>query len=164
MNSRDTNKPFTYFCIVTKLIAFLLVVVVLCFVSCGYTNTCGITERSEEIFLKFYNYETNQLLVVDFDSVGVVFDNEEVFYAIDTTASILPIDVGGSTTGFILYTDSIDYDFKLVYHSELLIENDICNPVFRISALEATSEKVDSIAIKVLELTKLISPHVEIYF
>ena len=157
-------KPFTYFCAVKKSIAFLLAVV--CLISCEDDNTCGITDRSDEVFLQFYSYETKQLLAIDFDSVGVVFANEDVFYldSISTDVLILPIDVSGSVTDFILFTDSVNYDFKLGYRNEILIENELCDPVFRVFALEASSVELDSFSIKVLELTKLISPHVEIYF
>lgn len=131
--------------------------------SCEDDNTCGITERSDDLFVQFFNFETKQLRTVDFDTVSVVF-GEEVFSLTDTTASILPVDVNSSVTNFTFHTDSIDYDFQLSYRSEILIENEKCDPVFRIFALEGSSVELDSIVIKVFELTNRVSPHVEIYF
>ncbi|MCP4457143.1 MAG: hypothetical protein GY816_03810 [Cytophagales bacterium] len=144
---------------------FLFLVVILA-ASCEDDNTCGITERSDEVFMAFFNYENKELLEADFDSVGVEFANEEEFFIADTTASILPIDLNGSATDFTFYTDSIDFQFRLSYRSEIFIENEECDPVFRVFALEGSTmtEELDFISIKVLELSKLTAPHVEIYF
>ncbi len=130
--------------------------------SCEDDNTCGISEYSDELYPSFYSYESKGTITVDFDSIGVLFSNEEVFYL--DTATTLPLDMSGSYTDFIFYTDSTDYDFRLSYRKEILIENEDCDPVFRVFALESFSEELDSVPLQVLELSKLISPHVEIYF
>ena len=140
---------------------FLFLIAIAAF-SCEDDNVCGITEQSDEVFMAFFNYETKELLDADFDSVAVFFQDQNVFYL--DTAFALPIDVQGSFTDYMFYTDSTDYDLRINYRSQILIDNEECDPVFRISALEASSEELDSISIKVVELSKLIAPHVEIYF
>ena len=147
---------------------FLFLIAFLAF-SCEDDNTCGITEQSDELFVEFFNYQTGELLAVDFDSVGVMFGNAGVFYLADTTAAILPLDVSGLVTDFTFHTDSADFDFRFSYRTEIIIENEKCDPVFRIFALDASfiemdSLSIDSVSIRVFELTKLASPHVEIYF
>jgi len=137
-----------------------------CLTSCVDENNCGITEQSDELFLQFYNIETKKIREVDFDSVGVAFANEEVFYldSISNTLLYVPVDVNASTTNFTFFTDSVDYEFELSYRVNVFIENEACEPVFRILGLSASSVAFDSLSIKVLELNKLVSPHVEIYF
>lgn len=148
--------------VVKKSIAFLLILLSL--FSCADKNTCGITENTDEVFVEFRSYDKKAVIGVDFDSVGVKFANYAEFFITDTTAAILPLDVNSSATDFTFYTDSTDYDFRLSYRSEILIENEDCDPVFRVFDLEASSVELDSVPVQVLELSKLISPHVEIYF
>ena len=140
----------------------LILIIVITGFSCEYNNTCGISERSHELYLGFFHYSTKKGRVVDFDSVGVSFVDESVFY-LDTVA-FLPLDLNGFVTDYVLFTDSTDYHLKITYRAELLIENEDCDPVFRVFDLEASSENFDSLSIKVIELTTLLSPHVEIYF
>ena len=131
-------------------------------ISCEDDNTCGISDRSSELYPGFFDYSTKGVRAVDFDSVSVSFVGESVFYL--DSADFLPIDLNGSITDYVLFTDSTDYDLKITYRTELLIENEDCDPIFRVFDLEASSENFDSLEFKVIELTTLLSPHVEIYF
>lgn len=131
-------------------------------ISCEDDNTCGISDRSRELYPGFFNYSTKGARTVNFDSVGVEFAGEAIFYL--DSADFLPIDLNGSVTNYLLFTDSLDYDLEITYRTELLIENEDCDPVFRIFDLDASSENFDSLEFKVIELTTLLSPHVEIYF
>ena len=130
--------------------------------SCEDDNTCGISERSSELFPGFFDFESKTQREVNFDSVSVAFAGEPIFYL--DTAAFLPVDLNGSVTDYVLFTDSTDYDLKITYRAELFIENEDCDPVFRVFDLEASSENFESLSLQVLELTTSLSPHVEIYF
>jgi len=140
--------------------------IAMCLISCVDENNCGINEESDELFLQFYDIGTKKIREVVFDSVGVAFANEEVFYldSISNTLLYVPVDVNAASTNFTFFTDSVAYDFELSYRVNVRIENEACEPVFRILGLSASSVAFDSLSIKVLELNKLVSPHVEIYF
>ncbi|MEQ9229758.1 MAG: hypothetical protein RIF46_03690, partial [Cyclobacteriaceae bacterium] len=87
-----------------------------------------------------------------------------------TTGYVLPTDLAGSVMNYLFITDTGKFHLELTYNREAIIENPECGPIFRLkgvkaqSLVDAESTAFDSVAVQVLELTKLISPHVEVYF
>lgn len=139
------------------------------FWACDDFDDCGISDFSEELYIEFGDIETKQARTVTFSSMEVAFSNGNAISYLDEeggTTYGFPIDLEADSTLFTFRTDSIDYMFELEYLKEAIIENPECGPVFRIKSLgyDEQINNFDSVAFQVTELTKLFSPHVEVYF
>lgn len=140
--------------------------------ACDDYNDCGISDYSEELYLGFYDIEDESVREVSFDSVRITYASGErlVFLvAQETNGLALPIDLADTVTNYHFITDSAKYHLKLWYNREAILENPDCGLVFRIKGVQADSydeseTPLDSVAIQVTELSKLVSPHVEVYF
>jgi len=134
---------------------------------CAEQADCGVTEQSEELFIGFFDIADGTAREVVFDSMRVDFQNANSIFFIDTAGSsgyIFPLDLQSDFTTYSFITDSVKYDLRLEYNQQVFIDNPDCGPVFRIFPDTVISERFDSLAIQVTELSKNISPHVEVYF
>ena len=134
---------------------------------CEDNSNCGISDFSEDVVIRFMNIETKAARTVTFDEMRVAYSNRDVIAYVDDdegTIYSFPVDLAAESTSFEFLTDSVNYDFTLTYRRDVFIENPDCGPINRIFNLDGTSIEFDSIAFQVPELTKFVSPHVEIYF
>ena len=140
--------------------------------ACDDYNDCGISDYNEELYIAFYDTTDNVLIDVAFNSILITYANgESISLAQSDTASALalPIDLADTVTNYHFNTDTANYHLEIWYQREAILENPECGPVFRLKQFDAQSldpdeAEFDSVAVQVTEVTKLISPHVEVYF
>lgn len=143
---------------------FLLAVVI---ISCDDNTECGVTDYSEEVYLAFFNSSDSTAKKITFDAIVVNYAGGTQIpqYALEESSTyILPLDLSAHSTNYLFTLDLIDYDLTIDYNTQARIENPDCGPIFRVTAITAQSEEFDSVAVKVIELSKNLAPHVEIYF
>lgn len=149
-----------------KRLMFLVGLVIL---GCEDYDDCGVSNLSEELHLQFHDMDTKKTKKVIFDAMTVQFTDGGVINYQDTigaTGYVFPVSLADTLTHYSFVTDTAVYNFELWYDLEAIVENPECGPIFRVKQLNYNRETLtfDSAAIKVLELTTLISPHVEVYF
>ncbi len=141
--------------------------------ACDDYNDCGISDYSEELYVAFYDPADNQVQEVQFDSIRLTYSSGKRILLAGgeaTTGYVLPTDLADTVMNYLFITDTEKLHLELTYNREAIIENPECGPIFRLKDVKAQSLErdgstaFDSVAVQVLELTKLISPHVEVYF
>ena len=118
--------------------------------------------------MEFRSFKTKSALEVEFNAIEFIHSRGQISYidTIPSTGRILPIDLTDNLVSYRFTTDSADYEFELWYDLEAIIENPECGATFRVKNLNYNQESLtfDSAAFQVTELTKLLAPHVEVYF
>lgn len=137
--------------------------------ACDEVNECGVSPYSEEVYINFYDIETKGARSVSFNHMDVEYGDGTILSLVDTTEAggtgyAFPLDLSQASTSFLFDTDTEDYDLLLSYNVKALIENPECGPTLRVTGISAESTAFDSVVVKVTELSKLVAPHVEIYF
>ena len=139
--------------------------------ACQDLAECGVSDFSQELYIQVFDsatLETRDTAV--FNEVVILLPNSSggsnsgaILGDTLFGSAALPLDLPQTSTTFLFTTDSIIYDLELSYKVITTIENPECDPVLRVKQLQASSTTIDSIAVRVFELTKNFSPHVEIY-
>ncbi len=171
----QADNPFSIFGAMNWRWLFLIPIIW----ACDDYNDCGISDYSEEMYLSFYSAEDSALLAVQFDSIRLTYADQtrqiiEIIQPESTSNFItvypLPVDVSDTVMNYHFIAGETRYHLELTYKSEAIIENPECGPIFRLKGVKAQSVEdaestaFDQVSVQVLELTKLISPHVEVYF
>lgn len=139
------------------------------FWACDDYNDCGVSQHGEELYIEFDFLDDNHTRDIIFNEMIVKFKGEPaITYQTEVagTTFAFPLDLTANSTRFTFTTDTTDYELEFQYATEAILENPDCNPIVRIKNLsyDEVITNFDSVAIKVLELSPLISPHVEVYF
>lgn len=140
---------------------FFLVVMLL-FLGCTEFPDCQDT-RYPLAQVRFYSYETQNALSIDFDSVFVV-GNEIPLYE-DTVLNSLRLrfDPFADQATYIFYADSLIDTLVLSYRSKLSLENTDCGPIQSFYDLAPLSSSFDSVALIFSIADLKVNTNVEIY-
>lgn len=140
--------------------------------ACEDTVDCGLEDTTDEIYVRFHSMQSKNPIEVLFDTIYVDFNQETIGLGPfeEATTLILPLDMSLEETRFHFEKGSFNYHLQISYEKEVYLPSAECGPTFRVYNLggpsEASEEEqpFDSIAFRVTELTKSITPHVEVYF
>jgi hypothetical protein len=139
--------------------------------ACEDPLDCGLQDTTDELWVRFHSKQTRNALTVDFDTIIATFDQVLVGIGSGGTSTlVLPLDMSVGMTEFRFETDSFHYYLQMNYSRQVYLPNSECGPAFRVYRLEPLTEAVDDmeafaeVRVRVTELTKSLTPHVEIYF
>ncbi len=142
----------------------------LIFLSCDDELVCGNQEEIAELYLQFFTYRNATTVPASFNSITAQYDTIMLVVELpDEPVGTLrvPVNALDDQTIYDFETDSGVYKLKFNYASSIFLDNRNCPPVYRIGNLRFEDgggiQEIDSIGIRVQELSTLISPHVEVY-
>ncbi|WP_421874652.1 hypothetical protein [Marinoscillum sp.] len=151
---------------------FFIIVGVWLAISCQEIKDCELESSREFAIVRFYRADTSVQVTKEV-AFSLVTDPQSEYYISSTADTIdddtvrvmgLWLNPQGTEVNYVMTTDSIDYELKILYTPHLRIYYDECDPVYSFKLDSVYSPNFDSVAIANRVLDLAVPTNVEVYF